>query len=60
MSKASLRIAVDMVEDGLIGVEAGVKAGMKTLFYNPLGEACPFPQVLSFGDMFELPSLLED
>lgn len=49
-----------VVEDGLIGVEAGVRAGMKTLFYNPLGEACEFTEAISFSDMSELPSLLQD
>ena len=49
-----------VVEDGLIGVEAGVRAGMKTLFYNPSGAACKFPEAVSFGAMSELPSLLQD
>jgi HAD superfamily hydrolase (TIGR01509 family) len=47
-----------VVEDTLIGVEAGVKAGMRTLFYNPAGEDCPFAEAISFRHMSELPSLL--
>ena len=49
-----------VVEDTLIGVEAGVRAGMRTLFYNPLGEDCPFAETISFRAMSGLPSLLQD
>ena len=47
-----------VVEDTLIGVEAGVKADMLTLFYNPTGEDCPFAEAISFRHMSELASLL--
>ena len=47
-----------VVEDTLIGVEAGVNAGMRTLFYNPSEDDCPFAEAISFRHMSELPSLL--
>ena len=46
-----------VIEDGLIGVESGVRAGMPTFFYNPTGEACPFAGVTEFSSMSELPAL---
>jgi HAD superfamily hydrolase (TIGR01509 family) len=48
-----------VVEDSLAGVEAGVRAGMKTLFYNRFNEAMPFDSVMSFHSMQELPSLID-
>lgn len=47
-----------VIEDGLVGVEAGYKAGMKTLFYNPSNEVCHFSSVISFNAMKALPALL--
>ncbi|NHQ87646.1 HAD-IA family hydrolase [Iodobacter sp. HSC-16F04] len=47
-----------VVEDGLLGVEAGVKAGIQTYFYNPFGEACPFGGVIHFDSMKVLAELI--
>lgn len=47
-----------VVEDGLVGVEAGVKAGMRTYFYNTHHEPCDWPEVVSFKSMTELPTLI--
>ncbi len=47
-----------IIDDGPVGVEAGHKAGMKTLFYNVFQESCEFSSVISFNSMKELPSLI--
>lgn len=47
-----------VIEDSITGVEAGVRAGMKTFFYNPLKEPCEFESVISFTSMFQLPGLI--
>lgn len=47
-----------VIDDALVGVEAGYKAGMKTLFYNRYNEECEFPSVLTFHSMGELPRLI--
>ncbi len=47
-----------VVEDSLVGVQAGVNAGMKTFFYNRFAEPLPHDSVVSFRDMRELPSLI--
>ena len=47
-----------VIDDGLVGVEAGSLAGMKTYFYNRYNEKCGIPGVVSFGDMNELPYLI--
>jgi len=47
-----------VVDDGPVGVEAGVKAGMKTFFYNRFNEECSFSKAISFYAMEELPSLI--
>lgn len=47
-----------VIEDSITGVQAGVRAGMKTYFYNPLKEPCEFKEVISFTSMFQLPGLL--
>ena len=47
-----------VIDDGPVGVEAGHKAGMKTLFYNVFQEDCGLSNVVSFGSMRELPSLI--
>lgn len=46
------------IEDGLVGVEAGVKAGIKTYFYNVYHEPCDWPEVIGFDSMYELPALI--
>lgn len=46
------------IEDGLVGVEAGVRAGMKTYFYNVHQEKCDWPGVVQFDAMSELPKLI--
>ncbi len=47
-----------VIEDGIVGIEAGVKAGMRTLFYNPYSENCPYSSVESFKSMKELPTIV--
>ena len=47
-----------VIDDGLVGVEAGYRAGMKTLFYNRFNEVCEFEPVVSFCTMKELPQLI--
>jgi HAD superfamily hydrolase (TIGR01509 family) len=47
-----------VIDDGPVGVEAGHKAGMKTLFYNRFNESCEFSSVISFNSMKELPGLI--
>ena len=47
-----------VIDDGPVGVEAGFKAGMKTLFYNRFNESCEFESVVSFSTMKELPQLI--
>jgi len=47
-----------VIDDGPVGVEAGYKAGMKTLFYNRFNEVCEFESVVSFCTMKELPQLI--
>ena len=47
-----------VIDDSSVGVEAGYKAAMKTLFYNRFNEACEFPSVVSFSSMKELPYLI--
>ena len=51
-----------VVEDGLVGVEAGVKAGMRTLFFNRHGDANTFQKddVVEFDSMEELPGLIKN
>lgn len=44
-----------VIDDGPVGVEAGVGAGIRTLFYNRFDEPCEFPGVVSFGSMADLP-----
>jgi len=38
-----------VIDDGLVGVEAGYKAGMKAFFYNQFNETCDSPSVVSFS-----------
>lgn len=47
-----------VIDDAPTGVEAGYKAGMKTLFFNRFNESCRYPSVISFQSMRELPELL--
>lgn len=47
-----------VIDDGPVGVEAGFKAGMKTLFYNRFDEPCCFPSVISFRSMSQLPDII--
>ena len=44
-----------VVDDGPVGVEAAVKAGIRTFFYNRFNEACDFSGVVSFEAMADLP-----
>ncbi len=46
-----------VIDDSLPGIKAGVNAGMKTFFYNPLHE--PFEnEIISFTAMAQLPALV--
>jgi HAD superfamily hydrolase (TIGR01509 family) len=47
-----------VVEDSPTGVEAGVRAGMSTLFYNKFDDPVPLSGVTSFTSMDELPDLI--
>lgn len=47
-----------VVDDGLVGVEAGYRAGINTFFYNRQGEPCQYANVVSFNSMQELPGLV--
>ncbi|MBU2872067.1 HAD-IA family hydrolase [Colwellia sp. E2M01] len=47
-----------VIEDSLLGVEAGVNADMKTFFYNSHNENCPFPAAINFTAMKNLPNLI--
>lgn len=47
-----------VIDDGPVGVEAGYKAGMKTLFFNRFNEVLEYPSVVSFKSMKELPKLI--
>jgi beta-phosphoglucomutase-like phosphatase (HAD superfamily) len=46
------------IDDGLVGVEVSVKAGLKTYFYNVYQEPCDWPEVIGFNFMHELPGLI--
>jgi len=46
------------VEDGLVGVEASVAAGIRTYFYNPAQLKCDLAGVVCFGAMCELPEVV--
>ncbi|MEM7379336.1 MAG: HAD-IA family hydrolase [Pseudomonadota bacterium] len=46
-----------VVEDSLAGATAGLRAGMRTLFYNPREKAVP-DGCVAFSDMHDLPELL--
>lgn len=47
-----------VIDDSPVGVEAGYRAGMKTLFYNRFNEVCEFDSVVSFCTMKDLPQLI--
>ncbi len=47
-----------VVDDGLVGIEAGVKAGMRILFFNRFEESCEYEDVESFTSMDELSGLV--
>jgi len=48
-----------VIDDGLVGVEAGYKAGIRTLFYNRFNQECDLPSVVSFNSMADLVALIE-
>lgn len=48
-----------VIDDGLVGLKAGVGAGIPTYFYNPFKEVCQLDDVVSFSSMSELPALLQ-
>ena len=47
-----------VIEDSAVGVEAGIKASMKTLFFNPMNEENIYSQAISFQSMEQLPELI--
>ncbi|WP_428241790.1 HAD-IA family hydrolase [Gynuella sp.] len=47
-----------VVDDSLVGVEAGYRAGARTFFFNRFDEPCEFDEVVSFDDMTLLPELI--
>ncbi len=46
-----------VIDDGPVGVEAGMRAGMQTFFYNVYDEEC-LQGATSFSSMLELPSII--
>ena len=48
-----------VIDDSLVGIQAGYEAGMQTLFFNRQGIDCPYPSVISFNDMHQLPSIIK-
>ena len=48
-----------VIEDSIVGVEAGLNAGMKTLFYNAKNEENSYSQVTSFNSMDKLGDLIQ-
>ncbi len=49
-----------VIDDGPVGIQSGVAAGIKTYFYNPYGESCDLHGVTSFSSMKVLPQLLNE
>lgn len=47
-----------VIDDTLIGVEAGYKAGMTTFFLNHLDEDCPFAGVFSVSTLMDVSEFL--
>jgi len=48
-----------VIEDSIVGVEAGINAGMKTLFYNAKNEEHDYSEVTCFKSMSELGELIQ-
>lgn len=46
------------IEDGMVGVEASVRAGVLTYFYNIHQYKCDWPGVSIFTSMYDLPELI--
>lgn len=49
-----------VIEDSLTGVEAGVRANMRTLFFNKYNDPCPFSDVIQFNSMFDLSKIVSE
>jgi HAD superfamily hydrolase (TIGR01509 family) len=47
-----------VIEDSMAGVEAGLSAGIRTLFYNKFNEPCLFDKAICFSSMTELSALI--
>ena len=47
-----------VIEDSAVGVEAGLNAGMRTLFFNPMKDKNHFNEAISFHSMKQLPDLI--
>ena len=48
-----------VVEDSILGIEAAKRAGIKSLFYQPERSLSPTDNTVSFQNMSELPSFIE-
>ncbi|MBT3203731.1 MAG: HAD-IA family hydrolase [Gammaproteobacteria bacterium] len=49
-----------VIEDSAVGIEAGLNAGMITLFFNPDNEENFNPQAISFQSMEEIADLINE
>jgi HAD superfamily hydrolase (TIGR01509 family) len=49
-----------VIEDSLLGLEAGINAKMKTFFYNRLNEVSLYPAAINFKAMKQLPALVNE
>jgi HAD superfamily hydrolase (TIGR01509 family) len=50
-----------VIEDGVVGVQAALGAGMKTLYFNPHRDRNPFGEdVVEFWEMNALPTLIAE
>ena len=47
-----------VVDDGLVGIKAAHKAGIKSYFYNRFDEECIYSSAIAFHSMHALPELI--
>jgi len=48
-----------VVDDAPVGAQAGIEAGMKTLFFNRFNEECKYNDAISFHSMYHLLRLVK-
>lgn len=48
-----------VIEDGMVGVRAGVEAGMKVFYFSDQSKVLDIPGVISFDSMKQLPGLIK-